>query len=315
MVIGVGTTGHRIVSLVASREARALSCIAVLDQKPPDWPKPIPTIAWGGGAEGELHALAEDSGAAVLVMNFASRASMSIAPGVARLLGPRVSALSAVGIAPFSFEGSAKAEAARETLRALGPLVDGIAVAERESARNVVPPDTPVEKACALVEDSAALAVSVFARVNGDELARILAGSSGGCALGAGASDGPDAPGKAMRSALSGSLLSEESLLACRGAVLVLALGRTPTLGEICSAEEALRGRLSEGASVATSFVRDATLGERALATVLSVSRAGEKEEKGVFPSENPTTLKIPAFMRRRSEGRRGRGARIRRVA
>jgi len=315
MVIGVGATGRRIVSRLASREPRALSCVAVLDHEPPDGPKPVPTVAWGNAARGELLALAKDSGAAVLVMNLVSRAAASIAPGVARLLGPRVSALAAVGIAPFSFEGSEKAEAAREALRSLGPLVDGIAVAEREAARAVVPPDTPVEKACAVVEDAAALAVSVLARVNGDELARIFAGSLGGCALGAGEANGPDAAEKATHAAVAGSLLGEERLLASSGAVLVLALGRTPTMGEIGSAEDALRGMLSEGASVAASFVRDATLGERALATVLTVSQAWAKEEEDVFPSENPATLKVPAFMRRRSAGRRGRGGRIRRVA
>jgi len=317
VVIGVGATGRRIVSLVASRESGALSCIAVLPEEPPEAPRPVPTIAWGGGAKGRLLARAEGAGPAVLVTNLASDAAATIAPDVARALRPRVSTLAAVGISPFSFEGAAKVEAAQEALRILGPLVDGIALAEREGTRAIVPSDTSLAEACTVVDEAAALAAAVLARVgaDGDELARMFADSRGGCALGAGEATGQDAAAAATRMALAESLLSEDRLLASSGAVLVLALGRAPTLGEIGSAEEALRGRVSEGASCAASFVHDPTLGERALAAALSVSRAGVKSEKDVFPSENPVTLKVPAFMRRRSAGRRGRGGRIRRVA
>ena len=96
--------------------------------------------------------------------------------------------------------------------------------------------------------------------------------------------------------------------------VLVLALGRTPTLGEIGEAEEALRERLARGASVAASIVHDPSLGERVLAAVFCVPQAGTMAD-GVFPSEDPATLEVPAFVRRRSAGLCRRRGRIRRSA
>ncbi|MHC5058923.1 MAG: FtsZ/tubulin family protein [Planctomycetota bacterium] len=322
VVIGVGGAGYRIVSLVASRESRALRNVAVLERPAPGGPTPVPTVAWRRGAKGEaslareLCERAEGARAAVLVMDLASAAVASIAPSVARALRPHVDALVAVGVAPFSFEGPAKVEAAGEVLRALGPSVDALAVAEREGARTVVPPDTPLGKACAFVEDAAALAAAVLARTaaEGDGLAGALAAARGGCPLGAGEATGPGAVARAARAAIGRSLLGEERLLASRGAVLVLALGRTPTLGEIGEAEEILRGGLSDDAAVAASIAQDPSLGERALAAVLCVARAGATADD-VFPSENPATLQVPAFMRRRSAGLRGRGGRIRKIA
>ena len=101
---------------------------------------------------------------------------------------------------------------------------------------------------------------------------------------------------------------------AALGIVLVLALGRTPTLGEIGSAEEALREKLASGASVAASFVHDPSLGERALAAAICLPRPSAAA-RDVYPSEDPATLEVPAFMRRRSAGLNGRGGRKRRVA
>jgi cell division GTPase FtsZ len=322
IVIGVGATGYRVASLVASRESHALGCVAVLGHKATNGPRPVPTITWRDSSKGEAHAArelcerAEGARAAILVMNLASDYAASVAPSIARAIGPHVAALAAVGVAPFSFEGQAKTDDANEMLRALAPSVDGIAIAEREAARAIVPADTPLEKACALVEDAAALAAALLARVGaeGEELGRAFADARAGCPLGAGEATGAGAVARAAQAAIEKSLLTEDRFLASAGAVLVLALGRTPTLGEIGSAEEALRERLADGASVAASFVRDPSLGERALATVLCVPRS-ETTTEDVFPSENPVTLEIPAFMRRRSAGLRGRGGRIRRCA
>lgn len=322
MVIGVGATGYRIASLVASRESSALRCLAVLARPVPSGPKPVPTLTWPEDRAGvaaavrELRERADGARAAVLVMGLASDAASSMAPDILRALRPHVDALAAVGVTPFSFEGSAKADAAAEALRALAPSVSALVVAEREGARAVVPSDTPIEKACAFVEDAAALAAAVLARAGaeGDELARAFATARGGCALGAGEATGTNAVARATRAAVMRSLLTEDKLLTSRGAVLVLALGQTPTLGEIGEAEEIVRERLSEGVSVAASMVHDASLGERVLAAVFCVPSSGATSED-VYPSENPTTLEVPAFMRRRSARPRGQGRRIRRIA
>jgi cell division GTPase FtsZ len=322
IVIGVGAAGYRVASLVASRESRAIRTLAVLARPAPAGPRPVPTLTWperragAAAAVRELLARAEGARAAVIATGLASSAAVSIAPDILSALAPRVGTLAAVGVVPFSFEGSAKADAAAEALRALAPSVSALVVAEREGARALFPPDTPVEKACAFVEEAAALAAAALARAGaeGDDLAKAFAAARGGCALGAGEATGPKAVARAARAALERSLLSERKLLTSRGAVLVLALGRTPTLGEIGEAEGILREGLPHGASVAASMVRDASLGERVLAAVFCVPASGANTDD-VFPSENPMTLEVPAFMRRRSARPGGRRARLRRIA
>ncbi len=322
IVIGVGGTGFRIASLVASREAPALRCIAVVGRPMGGGQAPVPTLVWAEGSRNsvaaarDLRERAEGARSAVLVLNLAAGAAATIGPRVMRALRPHVGSLAVVGVAPFSFEGPAMASSADEALRALGAVADVVAVAERDGARAVVPPDTPLEKACAFVDEAAALSAEVLARAGarGSGFESAFADARGGCPLGVGEATGQGALARAARAALGRSLLTSDTLIASRGAVLVLALGRTPTIGEIGAAEEALRGPLAEGASVAAAIAHDPSLGERALAAVLCVPQSGATTED-VFPSENPATLEIPAFMRRRTGRPRGRRRHIRRIA
>ncbi|MHC4504077.1 MAG: hypothetical protein ACYTFI_12285, partial [Planctomycetota bacterium] len=220
----------------------------------------------------------------------------------------------------------------------LVPEVDILAVAQRRCVANVVGSDTPLERACEVVDEVAALAAEALARTlagtlagtPAETLARTLAsaatgegrahdlGAIFGCPpvpspVGAAESSGPDAAGRASLYALEKSLLSDDTLAASRGAFIALAAGRAATLGEIAAAEEAVRSLVPPEASVTVAAAADPSLGERVVAAVCALPpvRAWGGE---VFPSEDPATLEIPAYLRRRSAGM-GSAGRTGRVA
>ncbi len=304
VVIGVGMTGLRIVTRLAEREGRSLRCIAVFPDSIPGGPTPVPAIAWPESADAASRDLRERLDGAtglVIALSLASPAAGAVASEIAREIRPCVSNVAAVGVAPFSFEGPERTELAEAAVYSLASIVDLLAVAERERVRAITPSDTPLDRACAVVDEIAAAAAGVLARTvsRRPDLEALFGRSAVACSVGAAEATGEGALVSATRAALERSLLSPEALGASRGAFLSLAMSRTPTLGELGEAEKVLTCGLPRGASAAVGIATDSGLGGRALAAVCCPleSRARAKH---VFPAEDPETLAIPAFLRRR---------------
>jgi len=339
LVVGIGETGLRVAWRIASVADRSVKCLAVVTDAANARRSRVPTLVWPSSREGaelvgrELRARASTRGvppAVVLVSDLGTPEAAAVAPEVARVLRPGTHALAAVGIEPFPFEGPGKKRLAESATAALVSAVDILAVAQRRSVANVVGSDTPLARACEVVDEVAALAAEALARTlagtsvgnldsaaPGDGCTRDL-GAIFGCPpvpspVGAAESSGPDAARSASLYALEKSLLSGDTLAASRGAFVALAASRAATLGEIAAAEEAVRSLVSPEASVTVAATADPSLGDRIIAAVCAMPpvRAWGGE---VFPSEDPATLEIPAYLRRRSAGM-GSAGRTGRVA
>lgn len=327
VVIGIGATGLRVASRLASRAGVSIRCLSVFAGSPPAGPTPVPTLTWPSSREAAAlaarnlreHVSPEADGArgasvAVLVCNLGAAAAATTAPEVARALQSRARTVAAVVVEPFSFEGPRKSVFAEEASRALAPAVDVLAVAARDRVANVVGPQTPLVRACEVVDEVTALAAEALARTLArSDLGAIFGRPAAPSPVGAAELSGPDAGLRVAREALEKSLLSPETLAAARGAFVALAMGRAPTLGETAAAEGALRLGLSRGAEVTVEVATDPSLGPRVLAAVCAVPAAGARGGEA-FPSEDAATLAIPAYLRRRSAGIARAGAAARRA-
>jgi hypothetical protein len=311
VVIGIGKTGHRIVSLIAGRSRGALRHFVFYPDAVPAVPSSVPMTAWPADgacaarvAEGFCERV-KGARSAVIACSLSARATQSIAPVLAPAVRSVVGRLAVVGVSPFAFEGPQRTELAEDMAHDLSSHVDVMAVAPREHVRTLVPPDTPLEQACARVESVAATAVEALAWALARGFSAGLGEDTGperaapAVHVGAGGGEGIAA---AARAAIADSLLRPEDLGAARAAFLAAATGRAPSLGEMNDAEHALREALPYGTPVTLDFAVDASLAGRTLAAVclLPDRRARARD---IFPSEDPATLEIPAFLRRRSAG------------
>ncbi len=339
LVVGIGETGLRVAWRIASAADRSLQCLAVVTDAANARRSRVPTLVWPSSREGaelvlrELRARASTRGvppAVVLVSDLGTPEAAAIAPEVARVLRPGTHAVAAVGVEPFPFEGPGQKQLAESATAALVPALHILDVAPRPCEANLVGYQTPLARACEVVDEVAALAAEALARTlagtfvrtldsaaAGDECAHDLAAIFGcppvPCPVGAAESSGPDAARCASLYALEKSLLSDDTLAASRGAFIALATGRAATLGEIAAAEEAVRSLVPPEAPVTVAATADPSLGERTIAAVCAMPpvRAWGGE---VFPSEDAATLEIPAYLRRRSAGM-GSAGRTGRVA
>ncbi len=341
-IVGLGKTGLRIVSLIAARRPGAFRFLAVLPEGPPAGPTPVPILAWPSEPDRAAAASVEAASrigkrrSVIVALNLGSSAAVSVAPVLARAIRASAGTLAVVGVTPFAFEGPERIEDARAAAGALLPVVDMLAVASREVVRELLPATTPLDAACAHVDDAAAtaaeamasaFAANAFARdeSGGPPAAWPLgAADSRACSVSpfakegrgqegrreegpSGALDAGHLPGAggalaaATRVAVERSLVGAERFASAREALVVLAAGTTPTIGDLGAAESAVRAALPAGAAVSIRIAVDRALGGRALAAVLvrpAVGRDGR-----LFPSEDPATLEVPAFLRRRAAG------------
>jgi cell division GTPase FtsZ len=253
----------------------------------------------------ELRGRLAGARAVVIACRLGAKGSAVLAPALALAVRPAVRRIAAVGVAPFSFEGPGRAELTETTLRELCALVDVMAVTSREHVRTLVPPETSLEEACAAVDRVAATATEalawVLARGFGSGAEAGVGSDRAAVALQVGAGEGRDLA-DAARAAVSGSLLRPEHLGAARGAFLAAATARAPSLGELNEAEDVLAGSLPHGTPITLDFTVDGSLAGRTLAAVCLVPGQSAKA-RDIFPSEDPETLQIPAFLRRRSAG------------
>jgi cell division protein FtsZ len=308
IVIGVGRTGLRVCLRLRERAAGSLRLLVCLPHEVAACPSPVPTLAWSEGPgtnEGTGRKLRDCiSGArgGVVVCGLRSKLARAIAPAVARAAREELPALAAVGVAPFSFEGPARREIAEATAAELARTCSVVALARRDGIRGIVPAETPLERACALVDETAAGAAEGLARLAG--AGRDVGGlsSATGRVLSAGAGEGAGerAGEVAVERALTRSLLSSDDRAGAEEVFIALAAPRAPTVGTVSTAEEAAMRALGPDASVTVEFAADPSLGDRALAVALLPPRRRERED-GVFPAEDRAALEIPAFIRKRS--------------
>jgi hypothetical protein len=311
-IVGLGRTGLRIASWVSARACDDLALCAVVPDHAPAGPSPVPMIVWAAGHEArsaeQLIARVGSAPAAVVAFGLGANAPAQIAPQVAEALRARARMIAAIGVLPFSFEGSERLDLAGSVAGRLAATVDLFAFASRDDVRLIAPADTPLERACELVDEMASRGAEALARV----LARRsepLPFAAKGCILGASQAEGHAAVTEAIRAALRAAFADVQRAASSHQALLTLAIGRTPTLGEVGAAEDLLREALAPGADVTFDIATCRSLGERALAAVCVAPPAvGEGED--VFPSEDPTVQEVPAFIRRRAAGK----ARSRRV-
>jgi len=336
LILGVGRTGVRIASRLAARAAddsspglrgqderfdgegspgipgdragRTFRFVALFPDAVPAGPTPVPAMAWPSSpaasarASADLGEIAGRTTSVVIVCNLAGPAVASVAPRIARAVRQGARTLSAVGIAPFGFEGPARAAAARAAAGVLAPVVDLLAVAEREPAWNILPETTTLDRAYAHVDEAAAAVVETLARVpmRGDDLVRLLDRPPRGCLAGAAEATGASACVDAVRAVIGRSLLVPELWAVSRAALAAFAVGRAPTMGELGKIVSSLRSALPAGTPLSLEAVVDETLGTRALAMVCL---RHADADGALFPSEDPATLAIPAFLRRRGDG------------
>jgi cell division GTPase FtsZ len=310
VVIGIGRTGLRVASQLAASAGHGLRLLTIFPGQLPPGPSPVPIVAWPMDralwpeATIDLRSRIGSPGAAVIALGLGAEDAAAIAEGVAMAVSECAATVAAVGVSPFSFEGASKLETADAVVKAVAPTVELFAIARRDNVRAVAPSDTPLQRACQMVDDIAAQAT--------EAIARMLALSSdaldhcGVCFVGAAAAEGASPLADAVRAALTQSLLDRDAVAGSAGALLALALGTVPTLGEICAAEDLIRGALAPGARVSFGMAIDPHLAGRALAAVC-VSQDAPPESESVFPSEDPRVLDIPAFLRRRSARPRSR--------
>jgi cell division protein FtsZ len=304
VVIGLGRTGLRIATELASIAGPGLRLMVLFPDKAPRGASDVPVLAWpvdgkrAVKAANELRARTGDAPAAVIVVALAASASASIAKSVAEALRQDVRNLAAVGVAPFTFEGPEKTEFANSIARSVGNVVDLFAVASRNDVRSIIRDDVPLEQACQKVDHIAASAAEALARSLARRQKQLI--MPGACAVGAAAADGIGCVSQAVRDALFRSLIGRKRLAASRDCLLALALGRTPTIGEVCASEDMLRSILAPDARITFEMATDPTLGDRALAAVC-VAASNENSRDEIFPSEDAGVLEVPAFLRRRS--------------
>ncbi len=311
VVLGIGKTGQRITSAIAARSPGAPRQFVFFPDSTPAGRCTVPTAVWPSDraravrAAEELRRCLSGAKAAVIACSLGTRGAASIAPALALAVRPVVRRIAAVGVAPFSFEGPARSELAETTLRDLCALVDVMAVASREHVRTLVTPETTLEQACAAVDRVAATAAEtlawVLARGFGSGVESGVGSDRAAVALHVGAAEGDGLAG-AARAAAASSLLGPGHLGAARGAFLAAAVTRAPSLGELNEAEAALRESLPHGTPITLDFALIGALEGKTLAAVCLVPGASAKE-RDIFPSEDPETLEIPAFLRRRAAG------------
>jgi len=304
VVVGLGLAGLRITTHLASTVGHDLRLLTVFPGEAPPGPSAVPAFSWPTepnewpDAGADLRARIGAPRAVVLALSLGAAEPVSISISVAECLRDVASSLAVIGVAPFSFEGPARVELAREITSELGLVVDLFALVRRDNVRFVAPDDMPLQQACRMVDDAAALTTEAVARILGK-----LGGSIaplGVRVVGSGRAEDGRPPIDAVRLALFGSLLSREELRSSNKAMLALVMGRTPTIGEVCGAEDMLRSTLARGAQVSFEMAVEPSLGDTALASVCVAKQAAERPDVA-FPAEDPTVLDVPAFLRRRS--------------
>jgi cell division GTPase FtsZ len=312
VVLGLGLTGLRITSQLASDAGRDVRLLTVFPGEAPPGPSSVPVIDWPTDtsewpdAGADLRRRIGSPRAAVIAIGLGAAEPVAISLGVVECLRHAVSSIAVVGVSPFSFEGPAKVELAREITNELGLVVDLFALVRRDNIRFVAPEETPLQQACRMVDDIAVQTAEAVARVLAKPSEAIA--PQGVRVVGAGRAEDGRPPIDAVRIALFGSLLSREELRSSNKAMLALAMGRTPTIGEVCGAEDMLRSALARGAQVSFQMSVEPTLGDRALAAVCVAKQTAERPDVA-FPAEDPTVLDVPAFLRRRSIMGGGRSA------
>jgi hypothetical protein len=312
VVLGLGLTGLRITSGLVHDAGRDIRLLTVYPGRIPQGPSAVPAIAWPADtnewpdAGADLRRRIGSPRAAVIAFGLGAAEPVAISLGVVESLRNAVSSVAAVGVAPFSFEGPSKVELAREITDQMGLVVDLFALVRRDNIRFVAPEETPLQQACRMVDTVAVQTTEALARVLAKPSEAIA--PLGVRVIGAGQAEDGRPPIDAVRIAVFGSLLSREELRSSNKAMLALAMGRTPTIGEVCGAEDMLRSTLARGAQVSLEMAVEPSLGDRALAAVCVAKQTAERPDVA-FPAEDPTVLDVPAFLRRRSVLGGGRSA------
>jgi len=251
------------------------------------------------GERDRLVAAIERASAAVLVCDLGARDSSGILALCQALPEARAAA---VLVLPFSFERPAAFRLAEETLAELAPRMALTAVASRDEALAVAPSGSSLDEAYRIVDGIAAAGAEALAFALASDTGTTEPPSSlrnGVTALGAASSTGDD-PIEAMRLAARSILLAPKVLAASRSAFAAAVARRPITLSEARATEEIMREALAPGAEIELRPREERSLGPRVLAAVC-VEIPAELGRDCEFPSEDPATLEIPAFIRRRA--------------
>lgn len=283
LLIGVGVGGRRILSCLGG-ELSNLCRVEFVEK----------------GDRGVHRPILSGSCGTVLLLDLGAPDAEILIPSVDELLR---TVDATIAVLPFSFE----AFAARDLFRRIQTVTSSagrpLILASRDESASVADEERPLEDLRNLVDVIAASGAATLALV----FERGLRYASCPFVSALGAADVAEGgPAEAARRAVRALLLSPAQVALSRHALVAVVSGRPVTLSGARALEKSLKPMLAPDARLELFPHTEPALGERA-SVAICIELPAMHNQGYEFPSEDPSTLEIPAFIRKRmSCGRSG---------
>lgn len=315
IIIGVGKIGVQIAEKLSGEGItpgiRRFDAIAIYPEAQKGGSEGLDLFEWPESKQAkeimtsQLQTRIKNASCAIITTNLGMDSASNTLREIAQAIRGALESVVCIGIEPYSYEGETRVKGAEVALRALSSSVDMLGTISRNNLVQILPPQTTLPQANDAISEIAALASTATALMLGKSrnLASIFGFPAMDSPMAAAMSRGEDAPAEAIRLAAEKSLLTRKVFDASKGVFVMLIIGRTPTIGDMQNIETTIKNNLAPGASHKIEVIEDLSLGKSALASIAAIPALGVTDANS-FPSEDPETLAIPAFIRRRGLGR-----------